>query len=51
MKQQDLVQQHFATLINEALLNMIKSNRKILDNDDIEVAKINLNLVKTDKNS
>jgi ATP-dependent metalloprotease FtsH len=28
-----------ATLINEALLNMIKSNRKILDNDDIEVAK------------
>lgn len=28
-----------ATLINEALLNMIKTNRKILDNDDIEVAK------------
>ncbi|MDD3008148.1 MAG: AAA family ATPase [Arcobacter sp.] len=28
-----------ATLINEALLNMIKKNRKILDNDDIEVAK------------
>ena len=28
-----------ATLINEALLNMIKSNKKILDNDDIEVAK------------
>ena len=40
MKQQDLVQQLFATQ-NEALLNMIKSNRKILDNDDIEVAKIN----------
>lgn len=28
-----------ATLINEALLNMIKSNRKILENDDIEIAK------------
>ena len=28
-----------ATLINEALLNMIKMNKKILENDDIEVAK------------
>ena len=28
-----------ATLINEALLNMIKKSRKILDNEDIEVAK------------
>jgi cell division protease FtsH len=28
-----------ATLINEALLNMIKSGRKILDNDDIQIAK------------
>lgn len=28
-----------ATLINEALLNMIKNNKKILENDDIEVAK------------
>jgi cell division protease FtsH len=28
-----------ATLINEALLNMIKHDKKILDNDDIEIAK------------
>ena len=28
-----------ATLINEALLNMIKSEKKILENEDIEVAK------------
>ncbi len=28
-----------ATLINEALLNMIKNDKKILDNDDIEIAK------------
>ena len=28
-----------ATLINEALLSMIKNDKKILDNDDIEIAK------------
>lgn len=28
-----------ATLINEALLNMIKHDKKILDNDDIQIAK------------
>ena len=28
-----------STLINEALLNMIKSNKKVLQNSDIEVAK------------
>ena len=28
-----------ATLINEALLNMIKNDKKILDNTDIEIAK------------
>ncbi len=35
-----------ATLINEALLNMIKRDSKILDSDDIEIARTNLNLVK-----
>lgn len=41
MKQRDLVRTALATLINEALLKygLRKSNKKILDNDDIEDSK------------
>jgi hypothetical protein len=48
MKQLDLAQLHLATLINEALLNMIKNNKRIVNiRSDIQVLqKINLNLEK-----